>query len=85
MSKASLGVKEKMASINVNLVSSFSGMKIAKAFANENSEFDKFRESNSELKTSKTKFCKIMGYFNSAGVGLYKCLVSILASLKILM
>jgi ATP-binding cassette subfamily B protein len=65
MSKASLEVKEKTASINVNIESGLSGMKTAKAFANENSEFDKFSESNDEFKTSKTKFYKTMGHFNA--------------------
>ncbi|MCJ7688858.1 MAG: ABC transporter ATP-binding protein/permease [Clostridiaceae bacterium] len=65
MSKASLEVKEKTASINVNIESGLSGMKTAKAFANENSEFDKFSESNDAFKTSKTKFYKAMGYFNA--------------------
>jgi len=65
MSKASLEVKEKTASINVNIESGLSGMKTAKAFANENSEFDKFSESNDAFKTSKTKFYKTMGRFNA--------------------
>jgi len=65
MSKASLEVKEKTASINVNIESGISGMKTAKAFANENSEFDKFSESNDAFKTSKTKFYKAMGRFNA--------------------
>ncbi|WP_461205876.1 ABC transporter ATP-binding protein [Clostridium sp. DL1XJH146] len=65
MSKASLEVKEKTASINVNIESGLSGMKTAKAFANENSEFDKFSESNDAFKTSKTSFYKAMGRFNA--------------------
>ncbi|MCB2288506.1 ABC transporter ATP-binding protein/permease [Clostridium sp. CS001] len=64
MSKASLEVKVKTASINVNIESGLSGMKTAKAFANENSEFDKFIESNNAFKTSKTEFYKAMGRFN---------------------
>jgi len=65
MSKASLEVKEKTASINVDIESGISGMKTAKAFANENSEFNKFSESNDVFKTSKTKFYKSMGLFNA--------------------
>jgi ATP-binding cassette subfamily B protein len=63
MSKASLEVKEKTASINVNIESGLSGMKTAKAFANEDSEFDKFSESNDAFKKSKTGFYKAMGRF----------------------
>lgn len=65
MSKASLEVKVKTASINVNIESGLSGMKTAKAFANENSEFNKFSESNDAFKTAKNKFYKAMGHFNA--------------------
>ena len=63
MSKASLEVKAKTASINVNIESGLSGMKTAKAFANEDSELDKFNESNDAFKKSKTGFYKAMGHF----------------------
>ena len=74
MSKASLEVKEKTASINVNIESGISGMKTAKAFANENSEFSKFSESNDAFKTSKNKFYKAMGHF-SGTMELFLCIL----------
>ncbi|NLV82614.1 MAG: ABC transporter ATP-binding protein [Synergistaceae bacterium] len=63
MSKASIEVKEKTAYINVNIESGLSGMKTAKAFANEDLEFEKFNESNNAFKASKTRFYKTMGRF----------------------
>lgn len=65
MAKTSIEVKEKIASININIESGISGMKTAKAFANENPEFDKFSKSNDAFKTSKTKFYKAMGRFHA--------------------
>lgn len=65
MSKASLEVKVKTASINVDIESGISGMKTAKAFANEEAEFDKFTESNDVFRVSKNKFYKAMGHFTA--------------------
>lgn len=65
MSKTSLEVKVRTAAINTEIESGLSGMKTAKAFANEDSEFDKFTESNDDFKTSKTEFYKTMGYFTA--------------------
>ncbi len=65
MSKASREVKEKTALINVNIESGLSGMKTAKAFANEISEFDKFTEANDAFKKSKNRFYKAMGQFTA--------------------
>ncbi|MEG1721176.1 MAG: ABC transporter ATP-binding protein, partial [Pseudoflavonifractor sp.] len=46
MMAASTDVKEKMAGINGDLESSISGMRTAKAFANEDAEIEKFEGSN---------------------------------------
>lgn len=74
MSKASLEVKVKTAAINVNIESGLSGMKTAKAFANEDSELDKFTESNDEFKSSKTEFYKAMGHF-TASMEFFLCIL----------
>ena len=65
LAKASLDVKEKTASINVNIESGLSGMKTSKAFANEEIEFEKFTRSNMDFRKSKTKFYKTMGHFTA--------------------
>ena len=65
LAKASLDVKEKTASINVNIESGLSGMKTSKAFANEDIEFEKFTRSNIAFRKSKTKFYKTMGHFTA--------------------
>lgn len=65
LAKASLDVKEKTASINVNIESGLSGMKTSKAFANEEIEFEKFTRSNIDFRKSKTKFYKTMGHFTA--------------------
>ena len=56
MRSASQLVKEKQASINAEIESSLSGMRTAKAFANENEEINKFMSSNDEFKVSKRGF-----------------------------
>jgi ATP-binding cassette subfamily B protein len=50
MMHASAEVKRKMAGINGELESSISGMRTAKAFANEATEIDKFERSNSRFR-----------------------------------
>lgn len=65
MGKASMQVKRETATINVDIESGLSGMKTAKAFANETAEFKKFDRSNDSFKTSKRKFHKAMGRFNA--------------------
>jgi len=65
MGQASLKVKRKTAAINVDIESGISGMKTAKAFANEPSEFNKFDQSNTIFKTSKREFYQAMGRFTS--------------------
>ena len=65
MSQASRQVKQKVGVINADIESSLSGMRTAKAFANEALEEDKFRASNDVFKRSKRVFHKEMGYFNA--------------------
>jgi len=65
MSKVSKGVKVKTAAINAEIESSLSGIRTAKAFANEDVEFEKFSEANERFKVSKREFHKEMGVFFS--------------------
>ena len=65
MGAASRRVKQKTGAINADIESSLSGMRTAKAFANEHLEEDKFRRSNAEYKTSKRAFHKEMGIFQA--------------------
>ena len=63
MSVASVCVKKKVGAINADIESALSGMRTAKAFANEWVEEDKFRHSNDIYKTSKKMFYREMGIF----------------------
>lgn len=65
MMSASRKVKERMAGINAGLESSISGARVAKAFANEAYEIDKFMQSNERFKRSKGDFYSAMGVFIS--------------------
>ncbi len=65
MSKVSKGVKVKTAAINAEIESSLSGIRTAKAFANEDVEFEKFTDANERFKVSKREFHKEMGIFFS--------------------
>ena len=63
MVKASVQVKQNMAGINGQLESAISGMRTAKAFANEGQESEKFRKSNDQFKGAKRGYYKAMaGY-----------------------
>ena len=63
MSQASRRVKQKTAVINADIESGLSGIRTAKAFANEAAELEKFDSSNDSFKTSKRQFHKAMGRF----------------------
>lgn len=63
MRLASQEVKQTAAEINADIESSLSGMRTAKAFANEALEVEKFRRSNARYRTHKTKFYHEMGLF----------------------
>ncbi len=75
MSAASRGVKQKTGSINADIESSLSGMRTAKAFANEDVEEEKFRRSNELFKGAKKKYYEEMGFF----LGFMELFVSMLS------
>ena len=75
MSAASRQVKQKTAVINAGMESGISGMRTAKAFANEPEELEKFNAANDIYKTSKRQFHKAMGRFN-ATMEFFLCLLS---------
>ena len=66
MSAASKNVKRRTAAINADIESSLSGIRTAKAFANENVEFQKFDAANERFKTSKKEFHREMGIFSGS-------------------
>ena len=63
MRTASRRVKKKTAVINADIESALSGIRTAKAFANEHVEEEKFDRSNDIYKTSKKMFHREMGIF----------------------
>lgn len=65
MSKVSAEVKKTTAAINTEIETSLSGIRTAKAFANEKIENDRFTAANEIFKTSKRQFHKAMGRFAS--------------------
>ena len=65
MGAASRNEKQKPAAINVGIESSLSGIRTARAFANEDEEIDKFNTANEEFKVSKRAFHHEMGVFNA--------------------
>ena len=65
MSTASPNEKQKPAAINVGIESSLSGIRTARAFANESAEIGKFNTANEEFKVSKRAFHHEMGVFNA--------------------
>ena len=66
LSSVSAEVKQKTGHINTEIESSLSGIRTAKAFANEELEIRRFDAANEIYKTSKRSFHKAMGRFNSA-------------------
>ena len=65
MSAASRNEKQKTAAINVGIESSLSGIRTARAFANESAEVGKFNTANEKFKVSKRAFHHEMGVFNA--------------------
>ena len=65
MRNASRRVKEKTAHINAEIESSLSGVRTAKAFANEDVEIARFNAANGVFRDSKREFHKAMGMFHS--------------------
>ena len=76
MQEASARVKQKTAVINADIESGLSGIRTAKAFANEQAELRKFEDSNDSFKTSKRQFHKAMGRFN-ATMEFFLCILSV--------
>ena len=76
MQEASARVKQKTAVINADIESGLSGIRTAKAFANEQAELRKFEDSNDSFKTSKRQFHKAMGRFNAA-MEFFLCILSV--------
>ena len=65
MMKSSIEVKKKTAEINAAIESSISGIRVAKAFANEEAEGQKFDHANDLFKTAKVGYYRAMGRFQS--------------------
>ena len=76
MQAASAKVKQRTATINADIESGLSGIRTAKAFANEKAELKKFEDSNDSFKTSKRQFHKAMGRFN-ATMEFFLCILSV--------
>ena len=66
MSEASREAKSKTGAINAEIESGLSGVRTAKAFANEGVQRDRFDASNNVFKTAKRRFHKEMGKFFSS-------------------
>ena len=65
MMASSLKVKQTMAGINSELESSLSGMRTAKAFANEDQEQRKFTASNRRFRGAKKDYYRNMGFYQA--------------------
>ena len=65
MKRANIEVKRKTAEITAAIESSISGVRVAKAFANEEQEGKKFDRANAMFKDSKVEYYKTMGLFMS--------------------
>ena len=66
MAQAARAAKEKTGHINQEIESSLSGVRTAKAFANEPLESARFDAANAQYRTSKREHHKAMGLFHSA-------------------
>ena len=65
MSRTNIAVKKQQAEINAVIESGISGVRTARAFANEDMENAKFRASNEDYKGSKREWYRAMGAFMS--------------------
>ena len=77
MGRASRASKEKTGHINQEIESSLSGVRTAKAFANEAAERARFDAANEQFKTSKREFHKAMGMFHSS-VEFFLCSLNVI-------
>ena len=73
---ASARVKQRTATINADIESGLSGIRTAKAFANETAEMCKFNRSNDSFRTSKQEFHKAFGRFNAV-MEFFLCILSV--------
>ena len=65
MMRASIEVKAKLAGINGEVESSISGMRTAKAFANEQAESAKFNAANDQFRGAKRGYYRTMAFYQS--------------------
>ena len=65
MKRTNIAVKQQQAEINAVIESGLSGVRTARAFANEQLEIDKFTASNERYKGSKKEWYRAMGSFMS--------------------
>ena len=77
MGCASRAAKEKTAHINQEIECSLSGVRTAKAFANEDTESKRFNAANELFKNSKREFHKAMGAFHSS-VEFFLCSLNVI-------
>ena len=77
MKNANIEVKKKTADIYAAIESSISGIRTAKAFANEEQELNKFDDANALFKASKVEYYKTMGLFQS-GMDFTCCIAQVL-------
>ena len=77
MGRASAAAKEKVGHINQEIESSLSGVRTAKAFANEETESRRFNAANDVFKTSKREFHRAMGQFHSS-VEFFLCSLNVI-------
>ena len=78
MKNADINVKKKIGNINAIIESEIEGIRVTKAFSNENVAREKFDVVNEEFKESKVSYYKAMGKFNSgveATVGILQVLI----------
>ena len=76
MQEASRQLKQRTAVINADIESGLSGIRTAKAFANEQAELQKFESSNDRFRTSKSQFYRAMGRF-SASMEFFLCILPV--------
>ena len=77
MNQASAEVKQNMAEINASIESGISGIRTAKAFANEDAEAEKFKSANDRFKDSKKSWYRAMGIYH-AGIDSTMSLMQVL-------
>ena len=77
MDKANTEVKSKLADINAAVESGISGIRTAKAFANESAEKGKFVSANEAFKKAKGNWYKTMGIYHS-GIGFIMNIIQVI-------